>query len=261
MAPLARPCKEEALRGLVELQESRFVRQARNKDANSEDEYFNALQNARVVKNADLYYRRMYSAEVSTWNVREQHMAESLEELFAYLNRRTRAKVILWGHNAHLGDARATEQRGEHKLNVGQLVRRRHGRDAVLVGFITHHGSVAAASDWDAPPEYKELRPALADSYEALFHEAELPCFMLAFRGQDKELIKSLADSRLQRSIGVIYYSETPERERANHYLTTVLGKQFDTVLHFDHTRAVEPLTEVAVKEHFDVPESYPFGV
>jgi erythromycin esterase-like protein len=260
MAPLAKPCKDEALHGLVELQESRFVRQARSKDADAEEEYFNALQNARVVKNADLYYRKMYRAETSTWNVRERHMAESLEELFAHLNRHgARAKVVVWGHNAHLGDARATEQREEREVNVGQIVRQRHGRNAVLIGFTTHQGSVTAASDWDAPPEYKELRPALTDSYESLFHQAQLPRFLLACNRDD--FAQALGHPRLERSIGVIYYSEIPERERASHYFTTDLSKQFDAVLHFDQTRAVEPLHEVVEKGHFEVPETYPFGV
>jgi erythromycin esterase-like protein len=261
MAPLARPCKDQALRGLVELQESRYVRQARSQDANAEEEYFNALQNARVVKNADLFYRSMYRAEVATWNLRERHMAESLEDLFAHLDRqRGRTKVVLLGHNAHLGDARATEYRDEREVSVGQIVRQRHDREAVLVGFTTHQGSLTAASDWDAPPELKELRRALPESYEALFHAAQIPRFMLALRNHD-DASRALRYSRLERSIGVIYYSATAELERASHYFSTGLSRQFDAVLHLDETRAVEPLSEVAKKEHFDVPESYPFGV
>jgi erythromycin esterase-like protein len=203
----------------------------------------------------------MYRAEVATWNLRERHMAESLEDLFAHLDRqRGRTKVVLLGHNAHLGDARATEYRDEREVSVGQIVRQRHDREAVLVGFTTHQGSLTAASDWDAPPELKELRRALPESYEALFHAAQIPRFMLALRNHD-DASRALRYSRLERSIGVIYYSATAELERASHYFSTGLSRQFDAVLHLDETRAVEPLSEVAKKEHFDVPESYPFGV
>jgi erythromycin esterase-like protein len=166
----------------------------------------------------------------------------------------------LWGHNAHLGDARATEYHEEREVNVGQIVRQQHGREAVLVGFTTYQGSVTAASDWDAPPESKELRPARSDSYEAIFHQAQLPRFMFAPANHENSS-EALGHPRLERSIGVIYYSETPEVERASHYFNTRLSRQFDAVLHFDQTRAAEPLSEVAKKEHFDVPETYPFGV
>ena len=130
--------------------------------------------------NAEQYYRTMFGGRVSSWNLRDGHMAETLEELVEHLDRRGgRTKVVVWAHNSHLGDARATEMGSRGELNLGQLVRQAHGRDAVLVGFTTHAGTVTAASNWDEPPERKRVRPALAGSYEALFHDVGLPRFLL----------------------------------------------------------------------------------
>jgi erythromycin esterase-like protein len=259
LGALARPCKDEAVRGLVELQESRAVRKARQSGSQAEEEFFSALQNARVVKNADAYYRSMYRAEVSTWNLRERHMAETLDDLLAHLNRHGGpAKIVVWAHNSHVGDARATEKGQDRELSVGQLVRERHGGEAVLVGLATNRGTVTAASDWDRPWEIKQIRPALPESHEALFHEIA-PAFLLVCRERDN-IEKALRQPRLERSIGVIYHSETPELERAGHYFNARLPKQFDAVVYFDETRAVEPL-ERSKSETEEVPESYPFGV
>jgi erythromycin esterase-like protein len=185
-------------------------------------------------------------------------MAETLDALVAHLNRQgARAKVAIWAHNSHLGDARTTEmgQRGE--LNVGQLVRERYGRDAVLVGFATHHGTVTAASDWGGPAERKCVRPALSESYEAMFHATRLDRFLLTWREGDI-VTEGLRTPRLERAIGVIY---RPETERMSHYFWARLPDQFDAVLHFDGTRAVEPLERTAEWEAGEVPETFPFGV
>jgi erythromycin esterase-like protein len=185
-------------------------------------------------------------------------MAETLETLVAYLERRDQrtAKVVVWAHNSHLGDARATEmgQRGE--LNVGQLVRQRYGKRALNVGFSTHHGTVTAASNWDGPAERKSVRPALHGSYEASFHETEVPRFLL--RCGDDRARDALNDARLERAIGVIY---RPETERPSHYFYARLAEQFDLMLHFDETRAVEPFERTAIWEAGEVPETFPFGV
>lgn len=259
LGALAKPCKDEALSGLVELQESRAVKEARRAGPFAEEEFFNALQNARVVKNADGYYRSMYRAEVPTWNLRERHMDESLVELFEHLNRHgDRAKIVVWAHNAHVGDARATEKGQDRELSIGQLIRERHGREPVLVGFTTNRGTVTAASDWDRFWEIKQIRPALPDSQEALFHEVR-PAFLLTCRERDN-VQEALRHPRLQRSIGVIYHLETPELERASHYFNARLPKQFDAVLYFDETRAVEPL-ERTQSETDEVPQTYPFEV
>jgi erythromycin esterase-like protein len=211
-----------------------------------------------VVKNAEAYYRSVFLEEVSSWNVRDRHMVETLEALLAHLGQQVgRAKVVVWAHNSHLGDARATEMSRRRELNVGQLVRERYGDEALLVGFTTHHGRVTAASDWDGPAERKHVRPALSDSYEATFHDTGLPNFLLAWRGGDGAREALLAPA-LERAIGVIY---RPDTERASHYFWARLALQFDAVIHYDETRAVEPLERTAEWEAGELPETFPFGV
>jgi erythromycin esterase-like protein len=254
---LAKSCEEEVISQLVDLQR-RAMEYARRDGHVAEDELFYAEQNARLVKNAEAYYRSMFLEEVSSWNLRDRHMVETLDALIAHLGRQGgRAKVVVWAHNSHLGDARATQmgQRGE--LNVGQLMREKYGRDAVLVGFTTHHGTVTAASDWGEIAERKRVRPAPAGSYEALFHAARLARFLLSWREGDTAT-KSLHEPRLERAIGVIY---RPETERMSHYFRARLPDQFDAVLHFDETRAVEPLERTAEWETGEVPERFPFAV
>jgi erythromycin esterase-like protein len=256
-AGLDRSCEGEVVRQLVELQR-RAMEYARRDGRVAEDEFFYAEQNARLVKNAEAYYRSMFLEHVSSWNLRDRHMAETLDALVAHLGRRGGpAKVVVWAHNSHLGDARATEmgQRGE--LNLGQLTRERYRREAVLVGFTTHHGTVTAASDWDGPAERKRVRPALPGSYEALFHATRLPRFLLAWPEADR-VAEGLRTPRIERAIGVIY---RPETERGSHYFYARLPDQFDAVLHFDETRAVEPLERTAEWEAGEAPETFPFGV
>jgi erythromycin esterase-like protein len=251
---VAKSCEDEVVSQLVELQRAamEYVRRG----GVPEEEAFNAELNARVVRNAEAYYRSMFLHDVSSWNLRDQHMASTLEALVAHLERQgARAKIAVWAHNSHLGDARATEmgeRRGE--LNLGQLVRERYGRDAVSVGFTTHHGTVTAASDWGGPAERKRVRAALPGSYEALFHGTRLGRFLLALG----EAAEGLREPKLERAIGVIYL---PETERASHYFRARLADQFDAVLHFDETRAVEPLERTAEWERGEVPETFPFGV
>jgi erythromycin esterase-like protein len=185
-------------------------------------------------------------------------MVETLEALVAHLGKQGGpAKIIVWAHNSHLGDARATEmgQRGE--LNVGQLVREKYGHDAVLVGFTTHHGMVTAASDWGEVAERKRVRPALDGSWEALFHAVSVGRFLLMSR-ENEVVSRALRDPQLERAIGVIY---RPETERVSHYFQVRLSEQFDAVLHFDETRAVEPLEYTAEWEAGEVPETFPFAV
>ena len=221
----------------------------------TEDETFYAEQNARLVKNAEAYYRTMFLKEESSWNLRDRHMVETLEALVNHLgHQRNPVKMVVWAHNSHLGDARATEM-GQRGLNVGQLVREQYDGEAVLVGFTTHHGTVTAASAWDGPAERTRVRPALAGSYEALFHAAHPSPFLLSWRDDVAALLR---DSRLERAIGVVY---RPDTERMSHYCTARLPDQFDVVLHFDETHAVEPLETTAQWEAGEVPETFPFGV
>ena len=250
-------CEEEAVSQLVELQR-RALDYARRDGRLAEDEVFDAEQNARLVRDAEAYYRSMFLEEVSSWNLRDRHMAETLAALVRHLERQGgRAKVAVWAHNSHLGDARATDMGRRGELNLGQLVRERHGQDAVLVGFTTHRGTVTAASDWGSPAERKRVRPALADSYEALFHAARPAPFLLTWRDGDA-VATALREPRLERAIGVIY---RPETERMSHYFGARLPDQFDAVLHFDETRAVEPLEYTAEWEAGEVPETFPFAV
>lgn len=226
--------------------------------AAADDDVFDAAQNARLVKNAERYYRTMFAGDVPSWNLRDRHMVETLDAVVDHLQRRgPRAKVAVWAHNSHLGDARATEMAQRGELNVGQLVRSRYDGEAVLVGFTTHHGTVTAASDWDGPAERKNVRPALLGSHEALFHATRLPRFLLTLR-DDPSVGPLLRESRLERAIGVIY---RPRTERGSHYFHARIADQFDAVLHFDETRAVEPLELTAEWEAGEVPETFPFAV
>ena len=254
---LSKSCEEEVVRQLLEMQR-RAADYVRRDGRLAEDELFYAEQNARLVKNAEAYYRSVFLEEVSSWNLRDRHMAETLDALAAHLGRKGgRAKIAVWEHNSHLGDARATEmgQRGE--LNVGQLTREKYGSEAVLVGFTTHHGTVTAASDWGEPAERKRVRPALAGSYEALFHAAGRDRFLLIVNDSDR-LAQQLGVARLERAIGVIY---RPETERQSHYFRARLPSQFDAVLHFDETRAVKPLETTEEWEAGELPETFPFAV
>jgi erythromycin esterase-like protein len=223
------------------------------------DEFFFAEQNARLVKNAEEYYRTMFHGQVSSWNLRDQHMFETLKALVLHCNEQhVAAKIVVWAHNSHLGDARATEMNEKGEFNVGQLVRQQHGRDAVLVGFTTYRGTVTAASEWGAAAERKQVSPALEGSYEALFHEAPYPRFLLDLRDSESEVVFHLRASRLERAIGVIYRPETPQ---LSHYFEARLADQFDAVLHFDQTRAVEPLEHTAGWETGEVEETFPTGL
>jgi erythromycin esterase-like protein len=241
----AEPCEREAVEQLVEL------RRAAVEPARKDDRLFYAEQNARLVVNAEQYYRSVFWGGAASWNLRDRHMAETLQELLAHLERTsgpTRAAV--WAHNSHVGDARATQmgQRGE--LNVGQLSRQRYGRESFLVGFTTYTGTVTAASDWGGTAERKHVRPALAGSWEELFHTRDEPRFLLDAHGLD--------GTRLERAIGVIY---RPETERQSHYFHARLSDQFDAVIHIDETHATEPLERTSIWEEGELPETYPFAV
>jgi erythromycin esterase-like protein len=251
-------CRKEVVEMLVEMRHA-AGKAWRGGDPAGQEGAFDAEQNARLVKNAEAYYRSMYQSDVSSWNLRDRHMAETLGEIERHLWRGSeRPRIVVWAHNSHLGDARATEmgeQRGE--LNLGQLVRERQGRDAVLVGFTTHAGSVMAASDWGAPHERKQVVPSRPDSYEGLMHETGLARFMLPLRGGGGRS-SALREPRLERAIGVIY---RPETERQSHYFFARLPVQFDALVHVDTTRAVDPLDrDEAAAPDGEVPETYPSG-
>jgi protein-L-isoaspartate(D-aspartate) O-methyltransferase len=202
------------------------------------DEYFDASQNARVVAGAEKYYRAMYYGAVESWNLRDQHMFDTI---LSILNHRgADAKIIVWEHNSHIGDAGATEMaaRGEH--NVGHLCRKTFGDDMFSIGFGTDHGIVAAAHDWDEPMERMRIRPSRPDSYERLCHDADVPAFLLHLRDPVRDVLdEELMEPRLERAIGVVY---RPDTELQSHYFQAVLPEQFDEYIWFDETDAVEPL-------------------
>lgn len=250
-------CRDEVLAQLLDIQH-RASQYAKTDGKAAEDEYFYAEQNARVVSDAENYYRTMLDDDTSSWNLRDTHMVDTLERLTQHLARTTgRAKMVIWAHNSHVGNAGATSMGRRGEINAGSLVRRRHGGDAVLVGFTTYNGTVTAASEWHRPGERKRVRDARADSYEGFFHDLGVSNFYLPLRPHRPHL-PGLPESMLERAIGVVY---KPETELISHYFRANLLQQFDAVFHYDKTRAVEPLERTRVWEAGEVPETYPSGV
>lgn len=255
---LTKSCESEILAQLTEMREKayRFMTKSGIVDG---EEHFCAEQNAKLVHDAEIYYRSMFRSDASAWNLRDQHMYETLEELKEHLSRQLNreARIIVWAHNSHIGNAAATQmsQRGEY--NIGQLVRESHEQRSLLIGFSTCQGTVTAASDWDGPTERKRVQPPFEGSYERLFHQVTHKQFMLDLRAEN-EMTDLLEEPRLQRAIGVIY---RPRTERESHYLFSCLPEQFDFLLHFDETSALEPL-DIPVQWHGgELDETYPTGV
>jgi erythromycin esterase-like protein len=251
---IGRDCEEEVVRQLSELRARRWQHLAHDGWA-LEDEVFSAERNAAVAKNAERYYREVYRGDVSSWNVRDRHMFETLEALAEHLTRDRPAKIVVWAHNSHLGDARFTAQGRRGELNLGQLARECWGDEALLVGFTTYEGTVAAANDWDGPVRKKTVLPARRASWEALFHASAFGRFFLDL--SEAHLEDALAGTRLERAIGVVY---RPQTELASHYFGAQITRQFDAVLHYDRTRALEPLDREPSWDRGELPETYPTG-
>jgi erythromycin esterase-like protein len=250
-------CEREAVGQLMALHHQRAALAARDGRV-APDEFFYAEQNARLVKNAEAYYRTMFAGRAESWNLRDDHMAETLSELLTFLDRnQPGARVVVWAHNSHLGDARATDMVEGGELNLGQLVRQEYGAAAVNVGFTTYTGTVTAATEWGGPAHRRHVRPGMAGSYERLFHDAGLVRALLPLK-TDRALADALLMPRLERAIGVLYL---PETERRSHYFKARLSEQFDYVLHFDETRAVEPLERTSAWEAGEMAETFPSGL
>jgi protein-L-isoaspartate(D-aspartate) O-methyltransferase len=217
------------------------------------ERFLDAAQNALLVANAEEYYRIMYYGSRASWNLRDQHMFDTLVNVLVHYG--PSSKGIVWAHNSHVGDASATEmsERGEH--NVGQLCKQRFGRGAYSIGFGTDSGTVAAATDWDGPMLIKNVRPAIDNSYERLCHESGEPHFLLPLQNGAAASLRGLSKPRLERAIGVIY---RPETERDSHYFQAVLPEQFDEYIWFDRTSAV---TRLATEKLQGLPDTYPFGL
>ena len=230
-------CEAEVEEQLAELQ-ARVASPVRQLDAQSSDNEFDALQNARVVKHAEHYYRTLFTGGTNGWNLRDEHMTEMLETLAAHLGTAEQpGKVVVWAHNTHMGDASATELGANGNHNIGQLMRQRYPEQTVLVGFTTYTGTVIASREWEGPGERKQVLPALAESYSGLFHSLGLGNFLLPLDEQPTPAL--LREPRLERAIGVMYL---PETERQSHYFEARLSQQFDAVIHIDESSAVEPL-------------------
>jgi protein-L-isoaspartate(D-aspartate) O-methyltransferase len=212
--------------------------------------FLDAAQNARLIASAEKYYRIMYYGGRQSWNLRDSHMFETLQALLDY--RGPHSKAVVWAHNSHLGDASATEMGARGEYNVGQLCRQHFGEQAYLIGFGTDHGTVAAASDWNAPMEVKQVRPAHGGSYEGLCRETGLPHFLLPLKGEVRE---PLLPERLERAIGVLYL---PETELQSHYFQASLPRQFDEYIWIEETHAVKPLGPETAE---GMPDTYPFGL
>lgn len=215
--------------------------------------FLDAVSNARLVKNAEEYYRIMYLGSRESWNLRDNHMFETLKNLLEFHG--PEARAVVWEHNSHIGDAAATEMGSRGEINVGHLCRKHFPDNTYLVGFGTHTGTVAAASDWGAPMEIKTVRPSHPNSYERLCHDAGLNAFLLPLRDRTQRVIKELARPRLERAIGVIY---RPETELESHYFNASLPHQFDEYIWFDETHAVDAL---GLEAGTGVPETFPFGL
>jgi erythromycin esterase-like protein len=250
-------CEDNVVQQLVELQRRSW--EYMNRDGQiAEEEFFSAEQNARLVRNAEEYYRSMYRGRVNTWNLRDRHMAETLHAIAAKLEARYgTSKVVVWEHNSHLGDARATDMSPRGEFNVGQLVRERYPGRSFHIGFTTYTGTVTAAYDWDGQAETKRVRPGMKHSWEELFHGVGPEQFILTFR-DNPELSGALDQERLERAIGVIY---RPETERISHYFYARIAEQFDAVIHIDTTRALQPLDALSELTREELPETYPSGV
>ncbi len=248
-----RECEDDVAANLVSLLRKRLDYESRS----GAKSYFDAATNARLAANAEQYYRAMYQGGTSTWNLRDSHMFETLESLLRFHG--SDARAVVWEHNSHVGDARATEMgaRGEH--NVGQLARARFGDDAYLVGFGTHAGAVAAAHDWGGPMHVMKVVPSLEGSYERLCHEADPARFTLPLRAAHAApgIRRALEPERLERAIGVIY---RPASERWSHYFSASLPRQFDEYIWFDRSAAVTPTAPTSGRDD-RVPDTFPFGV
>jgi protein-L-isoaspartate(D-aspartate) O-methyltransferase len=214
------------------------------------ERFMDAVQNARLITNAERYYRIMYYGSRASWNLRDSHMFETLKTLLAFYG--PRSKAIIWAHNSHIGNAAATEMFSRGEYNLGHLCRKEFGDLAYAIGFGTHTGTVAAASNWDGPMEIKTVLPSIPDSYEHVCHEIGMPSFLLNLR-QSNEM--GLRKPRFERAIGVIY---RPETELASHYFQAVLPEQFDEYVWFDETRAITPFETKTLE---DLPDTYPFGL
>jgi erythromycin esterase-like protein len=255
MLNVAAPCENEVIEQLNELRDRQEKILSRDGWL-AADEFFYAERNAQLVLNAERYYRTMYRGHISSWNLRDTHMVETLVALKSHLQQDgAESRMVVWAHNSHVGDARATEMSHRGEINVGQLARELWPGEVFIIGFTTHHGRVTAASEWGAPAERKRVRPSLPGSYEDAFHSMQEHSMIIPTRSPAND---SLADARLERAIGVIY---RPETERTSHWFHSNIREQFDAVIHIDSTSALRPLERNSMWDLGEPPETYPSGL
>ncbi|KZM74703.1 erythromycin esterase family protein [Nocardia terpenica] len=247
---LSECCRDEVVGELIDLQRNAAPTAAHNGEAP-----FDALRNAWTARSAEAYYRAMFADRVSAWNLRDRHMADTLDALAAHLGPDSR--LVVWAHNAHIGDASASEQVTDGQLSLGQLIRERHGKQCRTIGFSTGHGTVTAATAWGGEPERMPLRPAVASSAEQLLHDTGIPAFLLRF-DRPTAAAELLRTPRLERTVGVVY---TPATERHSHYLHTRLADRYDAVVYLDRTTALDPLDPARSRRVTATPETFPTGL
>lgn len=255
-------CERQVVTQLVEMQRNR-LHYLRRDGREAEEELFDALQNATAVRDAEAYYRAMFRGRVASWNLRDSHMVETLEAVLAHLDgergQNTESRIVVWAHNSHVGDARATEVGADGQYTLGQLVRERHGERCRLLGFSTHRGEVTAASQWGGPAERKIVRPGLPGSIEELLHDTAQESLLLRMHANHSpEVADVLRTVRLHRAIGVIYQ---PQTERHSHYFHVRPADQYDALIHIDTTTALTPLEPTSRWVVGEIPESYPTGL
>ncbi|CPU55718.1 erythromycin esterase family protein [Mycobacteroides abscessus] len=252
-------CEREAVEQLEEMRRNAWD-QIHRDGLVTDDEAFCAAQNAQTVRNAEAYYRSMFQGQVKSWNMRDRHMVQTLRTLIDHLTHSRQGaptRIVVWAHNSHVGDARATEVGSHGQLTLGQLVRERYAGRCRLIGLTTYSGTVTAASEWGGPAERKTVMPALNGSIEELFHETKLDAFLIS-PNTGAAAAEALAAVRLGRAIGVIY---RPDTERQSHYYHVRPGDQYDAIIHIDNTRALTPLETSARWVEGETPETYPTGL
>lgn len=255
---LTESCENDIIEQLIELLSN--AQEYMKKDGFvAEEEYFCAQQNAKLVKNAEHYYRAMFRGRPNSWNLRDKHMFDTLEDLADHLGKRLGRdpRIVVWAHNSHIGNAGATEMKKRGEFNIGQLVRSAYKEKTLLVGFSTCRGTVTAADNWDDPERTMQVNEPFPGSYEDVFHHVNYKSFLLDLR-TGNEAVDKLMEPRLQRAIGVIY---RPDTERYSHYFLSCLPEQFDFILHYDETHAVEPLRTAMHAHRGELDETYPSGL
>ncbi|MGM0421747.1 MAG: erythromycin esterase family protein [Pseudomonadota bacterium] len=255
---LSESCEDEVVAQLIELQRKALEYSHQNGTIGREN-YFSAVQNAALVKKAEKYYRAMFRGRPNTWNLRDSHMFETLENIHDYLGQSLDrpARIVVWAHNSHIGNAAATGMADRGEYNIGQLVRQQYPDQSLLVGFSTCRGTVTAADNWDQPARFKRLNEPVPGSYEEVFHHVNEKAFLLDLR-HETALTDMLSEPRLQRAVGVIY---RPDTERQSHYFQSRLPEQFDFILHYDSTTALQPIETVIHPHYNELDETYPYGL